>query len=412
MIRESCVERPTNDRFIPIREWQIQFCEDKFASDDGKKKPLIAGAALMSFFEHWHNVKLQMNEKSSRMNDVSETHGDSRAQDESLLQFHTSQDIEDALLGLAAEDQIRRARRFLVECGVITEHSNPNPRYKFDKTIYYQFHPEVLNDYIRNDYPKNRVSYPKNRDGEPKNREPYKENTAEEVLLEKEPKNDQPQSTSTKAKEKAKKNGAVSFTPAREDFAGFANPDIAMEIWAGWMSFKKAQFGKTYKTESSERVAIAQLLAYSGGSIPKARAIVNRSIAGPWMGLQPYDEKSAAAFAGLTTPTDQKIPEDTYQLSEEMQKRYESSSKKFYEECHLCAGIRWLSKKEYEKVVNKDSDFIGAMWYTKIPNNTFNTVVWDSLSELNKLPRWEKEKWKSVYEWLKKDVSDRVFGRK
>lgn len=219
---------------------------------------------------------------------------------------------------------------------------------------------------------------------------------------------DQPTNTTSKQKEKANKNGAVSLTPAREDFAGFANPDMAMEIWAEWREYKKEQHRFTYKSKKSEALAIRELLGHSGGSIQKARAIIHHSMAQGYKGLFAYEDKMAAS----AIVPNHKIPEDTYQLPEEMQRRYEASTKKFYEECHLCAGIRWLSNKEYEKVVSKDPDFIGAMWYTKIPNNTFNTVVWDSLSELNKLPRWEKEKWKSVYEWLKKDVSDRVFGRK
>ena len=225
--------------------------------------------------------------------------------------------------------------------------------------------------------------------------------TSEEVA-------DQSTYTPTKQKEKAKRNGAVSLPPAREDFDGFANPDMAMEIWGEWVEYKWEQHKERYKHKKSEQLMVAKLLQYSGGSIQKARAIIHDAMAKIYKGFFPYEDKMAAS----AIVPDQKLPEDTHPLTDEMQKRYESSTKKFYEECHLCAGIRWLSKKEYEKVVTKDSDFIGAMWYTKIPNNTFNTVVWDSLSELNKLPRWEKEKWKSVYEWLKKDVSDRVFGRK
>lgn len=227
--------------------------------------------------------------------------------------------------------------------------------------------------------------------------------TSEEVEAE-------PPSRHPKPKEKAKKNGAVSLPPAREDFAGFANPDMAMEIWAEWVEYKKGQFGKAYKIASSERTAIAQLLAYSGGSIPKARAIVSRSIASLWMGLQPYDEKTAVVIGNSPVP-DQKISEDTHQLTEKMQERYESATKWFYDKCHLCAGVRWLSKSEYEKIQNKDSDFIGAMWYAHCVSTEFGKKVQESLLALNQLPRWDKEKWQSVYEWLKKDVSDRIFPR-
>lgn len=219
---------------------------------------------------------------------------------------------------------------------------------------------------------------------------------------------DIPSSATPKQKEKAKKNTPQPPSPPTvEDFAGFANPDMAMEIWAEWIEYKKVQHKKTYKLASSERTAIGELLSYSSGSIPKARSIVKRSIANTWSGLFPYDEKTAIS-SPIPVP-DQKIPEDNYQLPEEMQARYEASTKWFYEKCHLCAGIRWLSKEEYEKIQNKDSDFIGVMWSVHCKSTEFSNVIRESLKTLNQLPRWDKEKWLSVYEWLKKDVSDRIF---
>lgn len=209
----------------------------------------------------------------------------------------------------------------------------------------------------------------------------------------------------TKAKEKAKRNGAVSLPPAREDFAGFANPDMAMEIWAEWVEYKWEQHKEKYKHKKSEQLMIAKLLQYSGGSIQKARAIIHDAMAKIYKGFFPYEDRMAAS----AVVPERKIPEDTYQLPDEMQKRYEAATKWFYEKCHLCAGIRWLSKQEYEKIQNKDSDFIGAMWYAHCVSTEFGKKVQESLLALNQLPRWDKDKWQSVYEWLKKDVSDRIF---
>jgi Helix-turn-helix domain len=226
------------------------------------------------------------------------------------------------------------------------------------------------------------------------------ESTSEEV-------GDQSPSITIKAKEKAKRNGAVSFTPAREDFAAFANPDMAMEIWAEWESYKKEQHRFTYKSVESRRLGIEKLASFSDGSIQKARAIIHDAMANGYKGFFQYEERMAMS----ARVPDQKIPEDNHQLTEEMQKRYDAATKWFYEKCHLCAGIRWLSKAEYEKIQNKDSDFIGAMWYAHCVSTEFGKKVQESLLALNQLPRWDKEKWQSVYEWLKKDVSDRIFPR-
>jgi len=40
---------------------------------------------------------------------------------------------------------ITTAIKTLKELNFITTHSNPNPRYKFDSTTYYQLHPENVN---------------------------------------------------------------------------------------------------------------------------------------------------------------------------------------------------------------------------------------------------------------------------
>jgi hypothetical protein len=119
-----------------VRKWQIEFC-------DGNK----AAAALLSFFEYWHNIKLEQSRKAGQANDVAEAHGETRAQDESLLQFHTEKELGDGVL-LFGRHAIREGIKILEDKGVITIHGNPNPRYSFDKTRYFLFHPSVVNDWI------------------------------------------------------------------------------------------------------------------------------------------------------------------------------------------------------------------------------------------------------------------------
>lgn len=138
MMKTSCVAHPPKEPLIIIRQWQVEFCEgDKCA------------AALMSFLEYWHNIKLAQSDKSKQSNDTAQTHGDDRVQDESLVQFHTSTQLSDGIMGLYSETKIRKGLRFLEQKGVIDIFPNPNPRYTFDKTKHFIFYPEACNKYLK-----------------------------------------------------------------------------------------------------------------------------------------------------------------------------------------------------------------------------------------------------------------------
>lgn len=118
-------------------------------------------AALISFFEYWHNIRLDMRDKAKAANRVAESHGEPGTQDESLYQFHTTEDLMDGMIGLFKQDKIRASIEQLRELGVITVHRNPNPRYKFDNTRFFLFNPDAL---IFGDRPtKNRTSDTENR---------------------------------------------------------------------------------------------------------------------------------------------------------------------------------------------------------------------------------------------------------
>lgn len=140
-MRSSCIAHPKNNPMILVREWQVKFCAGN-----------TCAAALLSFFEYWHNVKIRMAEKNERANDVAEMHGDEGVQDTSLYQFHTSEELQAGIMGIGGEKKIRESLRFLEESGVITITSNPNPRYQFDKTKFFIFHPDVLIQWITEHY--------------------------------------------------------------------------------------------------------------------------------------------------------------------------------------------------------------------------------------------------------------------
>ncbi len=136
-MKSSCIHHPEREPLIIIRQWQLEFCEGNRIA-----------AALLSFFEYWHNIKLEMRGKNQQANDVAEGHHDPRTQDESLWQFHTEQELEDGIL-IFKRTAIGDAITFLAQKKVVTVGRNPNLRYKFDKTRFFLFHPEIINHWLQ-----------------------------------------------------------------------------------------------------------------------------------------------------------------------------------------------------------------------------------------------------------------------
>lgn len=140
-MRNSCINHPPKEPLIVIHQWQVEICEGN-----------TTAAALLSFFEYWHNIKSEMRSRTSRSNDIAEMHGDERIQDETLLQFHTEEELISGIM-IAKRDTIRKALSYLSDTGFISIHSNPNPKYAFDKTRYFLFHPEPINQWLREKRP-------------------------------------------------------------------------------------------------------------------------------------------------------------------------------------------------------------------------------------------------------------------
>ena len=80
-MKTSCIQHPPNEPLIVIHQWQLVFCEGDAAT-----------AALLSYFEYWHNVKLeiQANAKANEM-----------PFEPSLLQFHSEKELIEGILKIA-----------------------------------------------------------------------------------------------------------------------------------------------------------------------------------------------------------------------------------------------------------------------------------------------------------------------
>lgn len=132
-MESSCISWPKKERLVLMRASQILLCDGDHCA-----------AGLLSFFEHGHNYKLEAQREATHRNNVAQQHGEEGVQDTSLLQYHTEEELRVGLLGLYGTSTIRRAIALLVTKGFLSVHQNPNPRYRFDRTHYFLFHPEEV----------------------------------------------------------------------------------------------------------------------------------------------------------------------------------------------------------------------------------------------------------------------------
>ena len=110
---KSCIKHIPKARIAILREDFIQICQ-------GDK----AAALLLSFFEYWHNIKIEQSQKSKITNDVAEKHGYERMEDETLFQFHTSTQLYNGLLKSVGRSAIQRGIKILQDLKYITVHKN------------------------------------------------------------------------------------------------------------------------------------------------------------------------------------------------------------------------------------------------------------------------------------------------
>ena len=139
-MKSSCISHDKREPLIIIRKSYVELCSNNHCA-----------AALISYFEYWHNIKLDMQSRAEKANAVAVNHGDEPTQDTSLLQFHTADDLVNGMVGLFKIAKIRDAIELLKSLKIISVHKNPNPRYKFDNTRYFLFNPDMTKKTYRYD---------------------------------------------------------------------------------------------------------------------------------------------------------------------------------------------------------------------------------------------------------------------
>jgi hypothetical protein len=152
-VRTGCIRHPAGARYLKIYEWQLEFCEGNQCA-----------AALMSYFEYCHNWKLEQLEQAKKQNDELETSGKARTQNETLLQWHSAKELEQAVM-LYKRDTIQKSiENVLVSKGALEVHKNPNPRLWFDHTKHFLFKPKTVNDWLAKHHPESEPAVPQSID--------------------------------------------------------------------------------------------------------------------------------------------------------------------------------------------------------------------------------------------------------
>lgn len=134
-MKSSCIKHPDNHPLIIIRQWQVEVCDGDHCA-----------AALMSFFEYWHNIKLEAASRAKMANDTSKRLGQPQTHDASTTQWHSAKALAAGLLGLYKGNKIAESIDLLVQKGFIRCFRNPNPRLRFDQTKHFEFLPDAVNN--------------------------------------------------------------------------------------------------------------------------------------------------------------------------------------------------------------------------------------------------------------------------
>jgi hypothetical protein len=132
-MKSQCVAYPEDEPLVLIRASQVRICDGNHCA-----------AALLSYFGYWHSNRTGNVKQAEHANKMAALHGEIGTQDTRLLQYHTEEEIEEGLLQLYGRKTIRVALALLVSKGFLSLHENPNPRYRFDRTHYFLFHPTAV----------------------------------------------------------------------------------------------------------------------------------------------------------------------------------------------------------------------------------------------------------------------------
>lgn len=134
----STLRYPKTDRYIRVHESLIAACDKN-----------ICAAALIAFFEGWHNYKKQQAEYTAIYNVMAEEAGTASIVDVSGWQYHTMEQLERGVLIYKA-DQIRTALKLLEAKGYLETEVPDRLRilHKTGRTRWFLLRADIINQFF------------------------------------------------------------------------------------------------------------------------------------------------------------------------------------------------------------------------------------------------------------------------
>lgn len=122
-LREGSIQHPRGSWYVSVRPEYVAIC----TSDDVKGKKVIeCAAAIMSVFEHWHDVKVE-NRKIKAGN----------ATEDDLWIYMSNAQLRSRLLDMYGKNTIAKALKLIEDKGYVQ--SRTNPTVGWDRTLQYKF---------------------------------------------------------------------------------------------------------------------------------------------------------------------------------------------------------------------------------------------------------------------------------
>ncbi len=134
----STLRYPKTDRYIRVHESLISACDKN-----------ICAAALIAFFEGWHNYKKQQAEYTAIYNTMAQDAGTGTIIDVSGWQYHTMEQLEKGVL-IYKDDQIRAALKLLEAKGFIETDVPERLRilHKTGRTRWFLLRADIINEFF------------------------------------------------------------------------------------------------------------------------------------------------------------------------------------------------------------------------------------------------------------------------
>lgn len=255
---------PTNDTFIIVRACYLKICSGN-----------ATAAALIHYFEHWHNFKLESLQEANF-----------RGRPD-LWQYHTAKDLEQAILGIGKRHAIDEAKKLLTNLGIVQIALNTHP-VQLGSVTHYLFCPDTVNSLLAET---SNAALQKSATRRGRNQQPpAAENSNASIYID--PSIDtKHRSQGPPVDEDGKGIRAASTTEHLGVVLPWDTPTF-WEAWATWRAYKLKKHKFTYAMTETEQAALNKLRKLSGDSEAVAHAIIAQSMEHQWKG-----------FFELKTPT-------------------------------------------------------------------------------------------------------------